>query len=58
MAEFCLSGVHAGVLIALQRRAVRHERTVEEEHRELLRNLLLAPQSSPDSFKAVLVQAP
>lgn len=56
MAQLIVRNLEEDVVQALKERAVRHGRSAEAEHRELLREVLLAePAEDP---KAVLLDIP
>jgi antitoxin FitA len=56
MAQLIVRNLEDDVVQALRERAVRHGRSAEAEHRELLREVLLArPAEDP---KAVLLEIP
>jgi len=56
MAQLIVRNVEDAVVRALEERAGRHGRPAEAEHRELLRELLLA--KSAEDPKAVLLDIP
>ena len=56
MAQLIVRNIEDDVVRALKERAVRHGRSAEAEHRELLREILLA-KPAPDA-KEVLLEMP
>ena len=57
MSQLIVRNVETGVVAALKRRAARHGRSAEAEHREILRAALGA-EGGGSSFKAVLGAMP
>lgn len=58
MPQLLVRNLAEEVVQALKRRAAEHGNSVEEEHRELLRSVLLANQERKPDFKALLVAIP
>lgn len=56
MAQLIVRNLEEDIVQALKERAVRHGRSAEAEHRELLREVLLG--SAPEDPKAVLLDMP
>lgn len=56
MAQLIVRNLEAEVVRALKERAVRHGRSAEAEHREILRQTLLG--GTPEDPKAVLLDMP
>lgn len=57
MSQLIVRNVDPGIVRALKRRAARHGRSAEAEHREILRTAL-ADESSAEAFKALLGSMP
>lgn len=57
MSQLIVRNVAPEVVNALKRRAARHGRSAEAEHREILRSVLSA-ESGRASFKALLAEMP
>ena len=57
MSQLIVRNVDPRIVQALKRRAASHGRSAEAEHREILRDVLLA-QSGAGSFKALLASLP
>lgn len=57
MSQLIVRNVDPEVVRALKRRAARHGRSAEAEHREILRGALLA-EPSEGSFKDLLASMP
>ena len=58
MPQLLVRDLDEAVVAALKRRAAEHGRSVEAEHRELLKSELLSPQPKKRSFKEVLATMP
>jgi plasmid stability protein len=60
MAELILRGVEPEVIFKLAQRAEKHHRSVEEEHRAILRDTLLSatPAHGAGSFEQYLREMP
>jgi len=56
MAQLIVRNLPDEVIAALTRRAARHDRSAEEEHRETLQRALLGPRKR--SFSEVLARIP
>jgi plasmid stability protein len=57
MAQLLVRNIESEVVRELKLRAVRHGRSAEEEHREILRQAL-AQNGPPVSFKELLLEIP
>lgn len=57
MSQLIVRNIDPEVVRALRRRAARHGRSAEAEHREILRSAL-ADESSAEAFKALLGSMP
>jgi plasmid stability protein len=57
MAQLIVRDLDASIVRALKFRAARHGRSAEQEHREILRQALLAPRRRR-SLKALLLVMP
>ena len=57
MSQLIVRNIEAEVVRALRRRAARHGRSAEAEHREILRSVLLA-DSDGKSFNDLLASMP
>jgi antitoxin FitA len=58
MSQLLVRDVDEEIIAALRRRAAEHGRSAEEEHRLILRELLLSAQPRKRSFKEVLAEMP
>lgn len=57
MAQLIVRNLEEEVVRELKQRAARHDRSAEEEHREILRNALNPPPAST-SLKTLLLEIP
>ena len=58
MPQLLVRNLADDVVQALKRRAAEHGNSVEEEHRELLRSVLLADREQKPDFKTLLAAVP
>lgn len=58
MAQLLVRNLAEEIVQALRRRAAKHGNSVEEEHRELLRSVLLADKERKPDFKALIAAVP
>ncbi len=58
MAQLIVRNIEDEVVRALKISAVEHGRSAEEEHRELLRSVLLRSRKSQPDFKSLLASIP
>ena len=57
MAQLIVRNIEDDLVLALKRRAARHGRSAEAEHREILREVLVRQEARP-SFKEFLESMP
>lgn len=57
MGQLIVRNLDEALVLALKRRAARHGRSAEAEHREILREVLAAEAGGP-SFKELLASMP
>jgi plasmid stability protein len=57
MSQLIVRNINEKIVLALKRRAARHGRSAEAEHREILRDAL-REDAEPASFKALLAAMP
>jgi len=57
MSQLIVRNLEEAIVVELKRRAARHGRSAEAEHREILR-AVLAPRDDRPSFKAFLSSMP
>mgnify|MGYP001582202952 CR=1 FL=1 len=57
MSQLIVRNLEEAIVVELKRRAARHGRSAEAEHREILREVL-APRAARPSFKAFLSSMP